>query len=159
MGLSWSWLWGNPSRNPESALAQARQELDDALPLKVAALPIGHEAWACYRRALAAARKCGGDAVTSLVLEFDPRFPSERATGFPMCDLYLGPALISEISSVGPWPLYRALKVLLASKPATDLTFEAAHRLAIRLGDVTQIKRVEIWAGHLVQASGASRKS
>lgn len=147
MGLSS--LWKKLLPDPEVALARARQELDDALPLKVATLPLGHEAWACYRRALAAARKCGSDAVTSLVLEFDLRFPSEPATGFPLCDPYLGPALISKISSVGPFPLYRALKILLANQPVPDQAIEAAYRLAIRLGDNAQIRRVE----HLIQQS------
>jgi tetratricopeptide (TPR) repeat protein len=141
MGLSS--LWGKLSRNPESALAQARQKLDEILPGKCNSFPWDKEAWACYRRALVAARKCGGDAVTSLVLEFDPRFPSEPATGFPLCDPYLGPALISQISSAGPLPLYRALKVLLANKPIPDQALEAANRLAIRLGDIDQIRRVE----------------
>jgi tetratricopeptide (TPR) repeat protein len=45
------------------------------------------------------------------------------------------------------------LTILLANGPVPDQTFEAAHRLAIRLGDIDQIRRVE----HLICLSLAAR--
>jgi molecular chaperone DnaK len=116
-------LWGKLSRDPKSALARARQKLDKAVCAKTASFPIGEEAWACYQRALVAATKCGSDAVTSLVLEFDLRFPS-------------GPAPAGS-------PLHGAITILLANEPVPYQTLEAALRLAIREDDTAQIRRVE----------------
>src|SRR5438270_9906066 len=148
-------LWRKLSRNPESALARARQKLDKALPEKAASFLIDEEAWTCYQQALVAATKCGSDAVTSLVLEFDLRFPSGPAPfylRFPSgpapkvprygCDPYLI-GIISHVPSLETRPLHKALTILLASEPVPDQGLEAAHRLAIRQDDMAQIRRVE----------------
>jgi molecular chaperone DnaK len=152
MGLSS--LWGKLSPDPEVALARARQKLDEALPLTAASFPLGEQAWACYQKALVAAIRCGGDAVTTLVLEFDPRFPPGRA---PMVernghDPYLIGTVV-HVPSLETRSLHKALTILLANKPVPDQKLEAADRLAVRLGDIDQIRRVE----HLICLSLASR--
>lgn len=121
MGLSS--LWGRLSRNPKLVLTRARQKLDKVIRAKPASFSSGGDAWMCYQKALVAAMKCGADAVTALVLDFDPMFPS---------------------GAVPPnLPLHEALTILLASEPVPDQTLEAAHRLAVRQGDISQIRRVE----------------
>jgi molecular chaperone DnaK len=131
MGLSS--VWGILSRNPKSALLRARQRLDKATRLNGISFSIGGEAWMFYQKALVLATRCGSDAVMRLVLDFDLKFPPGAAPSAP--------------------PLREAITILLASEPIPDQTLEAAHRLALRLNDAAQIRRVE----HLTCLSLAKR--
>jgi molecular chaperone DnaK len=130
MGLSS--LWDRLSRNPKPALARARQKLDRVVRAKNASFSIGGDAWTYYEKALVVASKCGADAVTALVLDFDLKFPSGAVPAGS--------------------PLREAFTILLASEPVPDQTIEAAHRLALRHGEA-QIRRVE----HLTCLSLANR--
>jgi hypothetical protein len=140
-------LWRKLSRNPESALARARQKLDEALPANAAYFPTDEESWACYQRALVATTKCGSDAIASLVLEFDLHFPSGPAPVVEKngCDPYLIGTIVLA-SSLDIHLLRKARKILLANDSAPDQNFAAAHRLAIRLGDITDNDNdLQIW--------------
>src|SRR5579871_4583103 len=116
-------VWGILSGNPRSALARARQKLQKAVDAKNVSFSIGGEAWTCYEKALVFAAKCGGDAVTALVLDFDLKFPPG-------------------VAPVGS-PLREALTILMANEPVPDHTLDAAYCLALRHGDPTHIRRVE----------------
>lgn len=116
-------LWNRLSRKPPDALARTRKKLDRLISAKGPSLQAGGEAWTCYLQGLGSAVKCGCDAVTAVVLDFDSLFPP------------------------GPVPtdprVVEALKILLANDPVHDRALEAAQRLALRHGDTVQIRHVE----------------
>ncbi len=121
MGISS--LWSRVSRNPSAALAKTRQALDRLVRGKEASFQVGDAAWTYYHRAVALAMKCGRDALAAVVIDFDPLFPP-------------GPAR-AELAA------REALSFLLAAEPVPDSALEAAHRLALRQGEVAQIRDVE----------------
>jgi molecular chaperone DnaK len=121
MGIS-SW-WGRLSRNPEATLARVRQKLHELVQVKGGSLQIGGQAWTYYQQALEAAAKCGGAAISTVVLDFDHLFPA-------------GPALTDQ-------PIRDVLAILIDGEPLTHRALQAAHCLATRRADVVVIRRVE----------------